>query len=328
MIESEVARNSCQHEKPTQSTQDYFPFGSLLPGRGVDQAEYKYGFNSKENDNEVYGDANFQDYGMRMYDTRVGRFVSADPITKSYPMLTPYQFASNSVISAIDLDGLEAWLKIRNWEFADKALYQIYSDSKIKKMIDDGTRLTCSALPVTIYTSYAAANGLEVEFSFKNGTTLNSSTFQPDPLSKKSSLEQFQDVVRASFKTYTLSDAMKNIPRSIAAPGDIILELEPGAPSGHTYVIRGVDQSLGDRAPKSGEHPVAWGNLSNGQAQLLNWGLIGFSDNVFLKSFFRFKELASVDKITPMPTFGHKSLSPSPWMVPEPSIVEIDTATK
>ncbi len=96
--------------KPFQSTQDYFPFGSLLPGRGVDQAEYKYGFNSKENDNEVYGDANFQDYGMRMYDTRVGRFVSVDPITKSYPMLTPYQFASNTPIWAIDLDGLEAFV--------------------------------------------------------------------------------------------------------------------------------------------------------------------------------------------------------------------------
>ena len=96
--------------KPTQSTQDYFPFGSLLPGRGVDQAEYKYGFNSKENDNEVYGDANFQDYGMRMYDTRVGRFVSADPLIVSeqkYPELSPYQFASNRPIDGIDLDGLE-----------------------------------------------------------------------------------------------------------------------------------------------------------------------------------------------------------------------------
>jgi len=31
-----------------------------------------------------------------------------DPLTKSYPMLTPYQFASNTPIWAIDLDGLEA----------------------------------------------------------------------------------------------------------------------------------------------------------------------------------------------------------------------------
>jgi hypothetical protein len=32
-----------------------------------------------------------------------------DPLTKSYPELTPYQFASNTPIQAIDLDGLEAF---------------------------------------------------------------------------------------------------------------------------------------------------------------------------------------------------------------------------
>jgi hypothetical protein len=35
------------------------------------------------------------------------RFLSVDPLTKSYPELTPYQFASNTPIRAIDLDGLE-----------------------------------------------------------------------------------------------------------------------------------------------------------------------------------------------------------------------------
>lgn len=45
---------------------------------------------------------------MRIYDPRVGRFLSMDPISKSYPMLTPYQFASNTPIQAIDLDGGEA----------------------------------------------------------------------------------------------------------------------------------------------------------------------------------------------------------------------------
>ena len=35
------------------------------------------------------------------------RFLSVDPLTKSYPQLTPYQFAGNTPIQAIDLDGLE-----------------------------------------------------------------------------------------------------------------------------------------------------------------------------------------------------------------------------
>jgi hypothetical protein len=37
----------------------------------------------------------------------VSRFLSVDPIAKSYPELTPYQFASNRPIDGIDLDGLE-----------------------------------------------------------------------------------------------------------------------------------------------------------------------------------------------------------------------------
>lgn len=68
---------------------------------------YSYGFNGKENDDEVKGTGNQQDYGMRIYDPRLGRFLSVDPISRDYPSLTPYQFAGNSPIQFIDADGLE-----------------------------------------------------------------------------------------------------------------------------------------------------------------------------------------------------------------------------
>lgn len=53
------------------------------------------------------GEGNQQDYRMRIYDTRVGRFLSVDPLMPKYPELTPYQFASNRPIDGIDQDGLE-----------------------------------------------------------------------------------------------------------------------------------------------------------------------------------------------------------------------------
>jgi RHS repeat-associated protein len=89
------------------SAQDYYPFGMIQPGRSLSSANYRYGFNGKENDNEVKGTANQQDYGMRIYDPRVGRFLSVDPIANQYPWYTPYQFAGNMPIKYIDLDGLE-----------------------------------------------------------------------------------------------------------------------------------------------------------------------------------------------------------------------------
>ncbi|RAJ05425.1 RHS repeat-associated protein [Chitinophaga skermanii] len=89
--------------------QDYYPFGMAMPGRSFKVKDYRYGFNGKENDNDVKGGGNQQDYGMRIYDPRLGRFLNVDPLRKNYPMLSSYQFASNTPIQAIDLDGAEAF---------------------------------------------------------------------------------------------------------------------------------------------------------------------------------------------------------------------------
>jgi|GEM_PF-4234685 len=48
---------------------------------------------------------------MRICDPRLRRFLSTDPITKQYPELTPYQFASNRPRDGIDMDGLEFFKK-------------------------------------------------------------------------------------------------------------------------------------------------------------------------------------------------------------------------
>jgi len=73
---------------------------------------YRFSFNGQEDIDEVSGSGNWQDYGERMYSPRLGRFQSPDPLIiheKKYPELSPYQFASNTPIQAIDLDGLEAY---------------------------------------------------------------------------------------------------------------------------------------------------------------------------------------------------------------------------
>ena len=44
---------------------------------------------------------------MRVYDPRIGRFLSVDPLTKTYPWNSTYAYAENDVIRSTDLDGLE-----------------------------------------------------------------------------------------------------------------------------------------------------------------------------------------------------------------------------
>jgi RHS repeat-associated protein len=101
------AQTPAYYEADIQSAQDYYPFGSLMPERNFNSAGYKYGFNGKEKDDEVKGNSAQYDYGFRIYNPRLGRFLSVDPLFESYPWLSTYQFAQNDPIRNIDIDGLE-----------------------------------------------------------------------------------------------------------------------------------------------------------------------------------------------------------------------------
>ncbi len=50
-----------------------------------------------------------------MHDPRVGRFFAVDPLTKKYPFYSPYQFAGNTPIQSIDLEGLEDYHYTLSW---------------------------------------------------------------------------------------------------------------------------------------------------------------------------------------------------------------------
>ncbi|MCG8641797.1 MAG: hypothetical protein MI862_18855, partial [Desulfobacterales bacterium] len=97
------------------STSDYYPFGLGMGGRSFSDSTYRYGFNAKEKDSQGEFGLTAYDYGFRIYNPAIARFLSVDPLTKKYPMLTPYQFASNTPIQAIDLDGLEAFYVHGTW---------------------------------------------------------------------------------------------------------------------------------------------------------------------------------------------------------------------
>jgi RHS repeat-associated protein len=92
-----------------ESYNNYYAFGMKMPNRYVTGSDgYRYGFNGKEKDPEgMGGGGSTYDYGFRIYNPALGRFLSVDPLTKEYPYYTPYQFAGNMPINCIDLDGLE-----------------------------------------------------------------------------------------------------------------------------------------------------------------------------------------------------------------------------
>ena len=68
-------------------------------------SDYRYSFNGMEKDDEVYGAGNSYDFGARIYNPRLGRWMSADPYSRKYPFSSPYSYAFNKPMYLRDFDG-------------------------------------------------------------------------------------------------------------------------------------------------------------------------------------------------------------------------------
>jgi RHS repeat-associated protein len=79
------------------------PFGSCISNRGFSSAAYRYGFNGKEK--ETDGTADNYDFGARIYDGRLGRWLSVDPFFTSDPANSPFKSFNNCPVLFIDPDG-------------------------------------------------------------------------------------------------------------------------------------------------------------------------------------------------------------------------------
>jgi RHS repeat-associated protein len=79
---------------------------------------YRFGFNGMEMDNEVQGQGNAYDFGARIYDSRLGRWMSLDAKAKAYQ--SNYAFARNCPITWIDPDGNDDYfydMENKSWSF-------------------------------------------------------------------------------------------------------------------------------------------------------------------------------------------------------------------
>jgi RHS repeat-associated protein len=86
---------------------DYYPFGMAIKIAG--SSDNKYLYNGKELQDDVIGRGtlDWYDYGARMYDAAIVRFITIDPKTDTYTSQSPYLYASNNPVRFIDFMGLE-----------------------------------------------------------------------------------------------------------------------------------------------------------------------------------------------------------------------------
>jgi RHS repeat-associated protein len=103
------------------SATDYYPFG-MIARTYTSPEEYRYGFGNMEKDNETFEGA--YDFGARILDVRLGRWLAVDPLWKSYLPVSSFTFSLNNPIFFIDTDGREVFdkngQKITYTELVDK----------------------------------------------------------------------------------------------------------------------------------------------------------------------------------------------------------------
>ena len=93
------------YEADVVSYSSYYPFGMEIEALSANSSEYRYGFNGMEKDDEVKGQSNSYDYGARMYDNRLGRWLSIDPMAAKQPAWSPYKMANDNPVLFMDPDG-------------------------------------------------------------------------------------------------------------------------------------------------------------------------------------------------------------------------------
>jgi RHS repeat-associated protein len=84
------------------------PFGVELKGRNLKKnnaKNYRFGFQGQEGDDQIKGDGNSYDFGARIYDSRLGRWLSPDDFEPSYPALSSFVSMNNSPLFLIDNNG-------------------------------------------------------------------------------------------------------------------------------------------------------------------------------------------------------------------------------
>ncbi len=106
MVEDAQNIGFVHHYKPEiLSIGEQYAYGMSMPGRSFSVEDYRYGYNGKENQDELLGEDNAQDFGARMYDARVGRWWGLDPLKKIYTSRSPYEAHGSNPIFYIDAEG-------------------------------------------------------------------------------------------------------------------------------------------------------------------------------------------------------------------------------
>jgi RHS repeat-associated protein len=156
------------YEAEVVSASDYDPFGSLLYGRNQANAggvAYRYGFSGLERDDEIKGAGNSYYTNARLFDPRLGRWLSPDPVhvADSSPFVgfgnNPQRYSDPKGTNAVP-KGLEATIReqlsTKNWITQKAAVdHALVEESKRRVAQQEGPQMN-AADPLWLQAAHAS----------------------------------------------------------------------------------------------------------------------------------------------------------------------------
>ncbi|MFT6948306.1 MAG: RHS repeat-associated protein [Vicingaceae bacterium] len=187
-----------------------------MPGRGFTSGDgYRYGFNGMERDDEVSGSGNSYDFGARIYDSRIGRWLTNDPYAKKYPSLSPYTAFGNNPIYYIDPSGETlrvAGSSKTNIETAKLDMIGLLPPPK-EGGVDYSTFLTVGdkgVVEFNITKAQAEASGdVGVEYLYKITTSPSHFTYSVEDELQVFDMKSLKPMVKKKIANFTLTDKTK-----------------------------------------------------------------------------------------------------------------------
>lgn len=108
-----VLNENCDFEEQN----DYYSYGKHVDDPYSQISENRYRYNGKEN--MEFFDIPYLDYGARLFDPNIGRWLQPDPMAEEYQSISPFAFCGNNPITNIDFDG-NKWVDANGAEVWDK----------------------------------------------------------------------------------------------------------------------------------------------------------------------------------------------------------------
>ena len=88
---------------------DYYAYGERVADSTMQTTSLnRWRYNAKEEQDSI-ASIPYLDYGARLYDPVIGRWLQQDPMAEKYPHLSPYNFCGGNPVWFIDQTGMDIW---------------------------------------------------------------------------------------------------------------------------------------------------------------------------------------------------------------------------